>query len=344
MSLGDLLNADMATLGASSRAGLRWWLEELRGLVPARWRSRQGLARAAALYDGTPRLGMLDRNGRAEWVPGRRGRPLDLAVDARLALIRELDLVRMGSAEVRHMAALEADRLFPLPAHQVYVDAEIADARPDGRMMVRIAGLPRSIADAALAAAAEAGIAPGRIGLAVPGQAGTIAFDFAPALRADGRLPPPSRAPLLWWAGVAAMILLNVALLVVRDHQSVDRLAALVAAQGPGVAVGRLMQRRIGDVERLSGRTLTRRWQLDPLADLGAATRALTDDIWVQRLVWDGASMELAGYRQPRSDVLAELRRERRFANVRLSTSDVNAAALVGEPFDVTADLRGDRP
>lgn len=343
MSSSAILNADMTTVGHTLRAGLRWWIAELAALVPERLRRPGRPSRPVALYTGATPLVMLGEDGPSEWRPGRSGRPVDLMVEGSLALVRELRMVRIGAAEVRQMAVLEADRLLPLPASQLHVDAEIAEAAPGDTMIVRVAGLPRTVAEDALAAASAARVTPIRLGIAITPDSGALAFDFAPALRASGRLPPLSRAPLLWWTVVAALVVLNVVLLVARDRQHVERLDALVAAQAPGVAIGRSMLHRIAGVEALSQATLARRHQLDPIADVAAATHALTDDAWVQRLTWDGTSMELAGYQQPSVDVLAELRGAHRFANARLTTSDVSAAALAGQPFDVTVDLRGDR-
>ena len=79
----------------------------------------------------------------------------------------------------------------------------------------------------------------------------------------------------------------------------------------------------------------------DVLGALGSVSAALPSGAWVQRYAWSGRSVRLTGYKRQGVDVLAALRHDPRFANVRSANSDVIAEIPAGQPFDITATLKG---
>lgn len=342
MSGGNgILNADMATLGRWARTGFRWWWDELAAMVPAGWRGTGRRQGPIALFrPGTP-LHLHRGNGMVEELPsGGKDRPLDVAIPASLSLQRDISVPVMNQSDLRSYMALEADRLLPLGADALLVDALPVERNGDGRMTVRIAALDRRVAEEAVDAARLAGVQPTTIGLSDDADPSQTRFDFAPALRAEGLLPRRSAHRQIWWALVGFAFLTNILLLIWRDQQDVARIEALVNEQQPAVSVYRAMAGRTQRTATLAEATVQQRRDHNALADLAAATMALPDAAWVQRYAWDGRTLRLSGYMHPVIDVMAALRRERRFVNVRSTSGDVPADIPVGRPFDVTTDIR----
>lgn len=344
MSGRGLLDADMATLGRMAGTGLQWWMDELRAMLPAGMRGLgAGGGGPVALF--RPQRPIVIQHGRnaEEALPGGRARTLDLALPASLSLRRTLDLPAMRPEDLRAYVQAEAERLFPLGADTLLVDAIAGPRTGDGRMTAEVAAIDRALAMQAIDAASAVGIAPARLALSEDDAPDRRRFDFAPTLRSEGLLPPRSQQKAFWWGLVAFAFLINVGLLIWRDQQQTEALRALVAEQQPAVSVYRVIAGRGRLAATVARTSLARRAAHPALADLAATTAALPGEAWVQRYAWDGRSLRLNGLMRPPIDVVAALRREPRFVNVRTSTGDVQADILVGRPFDVTADIRRPR-
>lgn len=343
MTGSSILQADMATIAGWLGKGVKWWLDELRALVPARWagdaRRRVPIVR---LDDkGLLRLTMPDGETLAAWSKSVRGADLGLA--ARDGLVREIVVPAMSLGDLRDYVDLERDRLFPLSGAALLCDAEIVGPSGAGMQTVRIGAVRRDAVLRLVALADEAGLAPLRIGLQDERRGDVPQFDFARILRAEGKLPRMGAQRHYWWAIVGGFVLLNLGLLVWRDQQGIDRLQALVDAQQPAVTVYRAMAGRSAQVDRLAQASAARRQAQRPLADLAAMSTALPGDSWIQRYGWNGRSIELAGYAHGDIDVAAALRKIPRFANVRASNADVQAETPMGRPFGLVVDVRGAR-
>ena len=149
------------------------------------------------------------------------------------------------------------------------------------------------------------------------------------------------RARTIWWTIVAAFALLNLFALILRDSADNERLQALVDAQRPAVSVAQKMTTRMRTVGSVAQRVAARRAQREPLGALAATTIALPDGAWVQRYAWDGATVRLTGYRARDADVAAALRRSSWLANVKSAQTDAMGETATGQPFDLTAQIRG---
>lgn len=341
MKGASILDADMATVGVWLRNGWRWWLGELAEMTPPALRrmgERQG---PLAFYRGE---GAIEMARGTAGLPGAP-RPADIALPPSCMLTREIGVPSMSAADLRSYVRLEAERLLPLPDAALLIDAAVVSGDSgDGMMLVRVAAVRRDYVEEAVSAAGLAGIVPKRIGIATGAEeVAGIAFDFAPQLRAEGLIAEHERQRLFWWGLVAIAFLVNLGLIVWRDQHSVTRLEEAVAAQQPGVGVYRAIAGRNARIEQVAASTIARRRRHDALGDLGAVSAALPDTAWVQSYSWDGRTLRLAGYLRPPLDIVATLGRSPRLANVRMSNSDVQAGILIGQPFDVSADLRGPR-
>lgn len=322
MDLRTILDADMGTVAGWLRAGLAWWADELRAMVPARWRRPQLLATR------------IDWRGPDDWSRTGPGAVLPVLIDPARCLVRTMDLPALPQADLQRLVVLDADRIFPLPADRIVVAAR---PDPERRGQVAVAAFPRDAAAAMLADLAAQAIRPTTIGVADPAQPGAMAIDFGPALAQAGLIAPAVATRRIWWVIAGFLFALNLGLLVLRDMQAVARVEALVEAQAPAVRAARIMTDRIGSTQRAAAQLAARRADRDALAMLAAITRALPEKAWVQRLIWDGESIRVSGYRRADADVIGALRRSGRFADVRLAQSDAAAELPTGLPFDLTA-------
>lgn len=339
MTLQEILNADMATLGRWLRSGWDWWLAELRALAPAGLSAQLG-ARDQIVARPQP-------GGRFEVVargvplpPGRQGGvSATLAVDPGDCLIREMRLPALARADLEKLVALDLDRLMPFPAGEAVVAVEPGPRGGDGRQSVTIAALPRPRAAALLDAASAARIDVRRMGVA---DARGVRFDFLPALQA-GRHAGLKPAQL-WWAIVGLLFALNLAVLIIRDVEATRSLEELVAVSGQTAATARQLRARVMAEDARRQAQVAQRRATDPLPLLADVTRALPDGAWVQRLSWDGAQLRIAGFKRAEVDVVAALRKLPRFGQVRSSGADVAARQEQGEPYDVTAMVKERTP
>lgn len=339
MSQPSILNADMATIAGWLRQGARWWVDTVADMLPVSLRGGGSSKAPLALFDQGAITMIRGESGTPE-----RPRPADLGLSADRCLIRERTLPAMSQRDLDGFVAIESDRLFPFADGSLLVASRVTGRLPEqGSITVELAAIPRDLAEAAVVAAQGNGIAPRRVGIAPASPDSALRFDVAPALRAEGLLPPPGNARAIWWSIVAALVLLNIGIVIWRDRQSVEQLREIVAEQQPAVTVYRAIAGRSARLERVAASTVQRRRRQDALGDLAAATAALPDSAWVQRYEWDGRTLRLSGYLRPPVDVVAALGRDRRFANVRAGNGDVQAELPIGEPFDIVADLHGGR-
>lgn len=340
MTLQDLLNADIETVGESLRQGLAWWVAELADLVPARWRRARGGDRPVAVFADDGETLRLWRGGRfSERRAGEQTRPraADLGLPAGTALERELILPALGLSDLRRLVANDLDRLTPFSPDQVYFDLEPIDRQaPPGRRVVRLGVMVRAEAEAALAAARNCGVEPRRLGVLGPER--RLSFDFLAALRAAGRGGRPDRAPAFWWGAVAVLIALNIAALVLRDMDDVAALRRTVDLQRPTVALAMTVRRRVEAEAGARQALLAQRAHNEPLRILDAVTRAFPAPQWIQRLEWNGRLVRLIGYRDPAFDVLGAVRGSTILARPRTLSSPEAAPSGAQQSFDVVAE------
>ncbi|WP_213979254.1 PilN domain-containing protein [Sphingomonas sp. dw_22] len=340
MTARAILDADMRTIRQWLLGGVRWWLEEMRSLVPAqvrRGRSSDGLKliyRDGALVPGEP------RGSRAVSKP-RQGTRVTIIVPAALCLSRVIIRPLLGDRDLRRVIAFEADTLLPIPAGAAIVAGRAAGAAGEaGKMRVEVAGIPADTAQAIAAAILAAGVVPARVELEeTSGQSAPI--DFAPAMREGGLLPQRRSATPLIWSLVAFLLCLNVAVAIWRDSARVAQYEELVQGQQPAISVARTIARRSEQDRRQILQTIALRRSHDPLAVMTSVGGALPNGAWLQRFIWDGATVRLVGYRPAKSDVATALRRSGRFAEVRTLADETQAAVAAGEPFDLSAKVIG---
>lgn len=338
MTLSELLNTDLTTVGRWIRTGLAWWIGELAGMLPAparRWvETRPSLTAEPLAGEGY----RLTRHGRTvmETVgAGRRPRPVTLRLEREAALIHDAPAPAMPDRDLRRMLEMDIDRLTPFRPDQVFVAVVPGEPGP-GRALV--AAIPRDIAVLAVERAMAVGLDPRALGVAGVSPA-ELAVDFLPKMREAQAIQRPSLNRALIWGAVAALAIANLGAAIGRDMLDVRALRGKVEAERAQVNQVQAVRRKVLAEDRRRADILRRRAAGEPLRMLDAVTGAVPNGAWVDRLAFDGRSVRISGYRQDQVDVAAALRASRRLGNVRGSGTDVPARQAAGEPFDLTADL-----
>jgi hypothetical protein len=337
MNVSTLLNSDVKTLRVLAARGFHWWVGQLEELLPGSRRGRRGPRHKLVWQDGSLRV--LGKAGTAGRMPSKGAR-IWLAVPQQLAFVRTLELPRMGAADLRRLVQLEAERLSPLPTAEAIVGIEVGRRTGNAPTVpVEIAVLPLAAAEQAITAAQEAGLSVARLGL-LPSNERLPRFDFLPALRERGLLPASRPASAIWWSFVAFVLALNLAILVIRDEQSVARFQNIVEQQAPSVAAAKAIRRRAAEFDSTARDLQYQRRGHDVLSALAVASSDLPAGAWVQRLNYSARTARLVGYKQKDIDVTTALRKDKRIAAVRSNTAQLVTDTPAGQPFDVTIVLR----
>jgi general secretion pathway protein L len=168
MTLQELLNADVSSIGQWARQGFAWWIDELSTLLPVNWRNWFS-ARTRRLVEP------LAAGGWRQWQNGKLLAPaqaaraakggVGLILPADAVLLRRLEFPRVPLSDVRRMVALDIDRLSPLAGDLVYHDVEIVERDAgDGKQTVLLGVTPRETAARYLEEARAAGFEPVAMG------------------------------------------------------------------------------------------------------------------------------------------------------------------------------------
>ena len=342
MTLQELLNADVNSIGEWVRQGFAWWMDELGTLLPAAWRDR---------LSSRPRR-VVEPVSSSGWRHWQNGRPLTQAQAARpasgglalvlppdAALVRRLEFPRLPLSDIRRMVALDIERLSPMAPHMIFHDVVVIDRdSADGKQTVLLGVLPRQSATRWLEAARAEGLSPSVLGAAIAEDSPAYRFDFLPAVRAAAGESDGARVLRYWWAAVGALIIANIAVLVVRDMVDVSRLRQAVDEQRGATEAAAQLRRRVQNEESQRRDLIARQAQNDPLHILDALTRAIPAAAWVQRLEWNGQTVRIVGLKTGEVDLLAALRASPALINPRLAATEAAAKPGVIPPFDITAD------
>lgn len=340
MSGRGLLDADMHTIGRWLLQGWHWWVNELQGLAPVNWRRHRS--------DNLPRLlfqaGELRYERSVVGAMGaapRAGLRAIVTVPQALCLTRLIERPPLSARDLQHMLVLERDMLLPFAAGSIVVAARLlGPALVSGRTMVEVAGLPADIAQDVATAITATGVIAVHV-LIHEERTTPVPIDFAPAMREAGLIAKPRSVTPMLWVLVAFLVALNLGVLIWRDAASAQRLEQIVQEQQPAVSVAQIIARRIQRDGALVARSAALRQAHDPQRSLVAVSRALPPGVWLQRYVWDGATVRLTGYKPPRTDVATALRRTGDFAEVRSLTDESQATVPAGDPFDLSARIVG---
>lgn len=334
MDLGKLLNADLSTLGRQFVRGLHWWRDELRAMLPDRWRRRQRGRPRAVLWPDADDFRLCG--------DAKAGGGLVLCLPRRAGLVRAIRLPSLPPADLRRLVALDLDRLGPFEPQHVLFDLLPGPRGEDGQSVL-VGLLPRAQALAMVERARAQGFRP--TALALADDEGRPCFDFLGGLEADANGPRQWLNPARAWTVAMALLAINLLVFVGRDVVELAALRQQVEDMQPGMqATTRL--RTMVEAEATRRADLLRRQRIQsPLPVLDALSRALPDGTWVQRLEWDGARLHIVGWSRDGADPLALIEADPLFANAHPSPPALVESPARGKPFDITADReKGELP
>jgi len=338
----DLLNTDHEAIFQWLLHGFRWWVDELMGMVPPRWRDRL-LRRSfavAELSDGGVVYRKTETGERLSEKP--RG-PVKVALPQDQVLIREIELPILPTSDLKRMVALDIDRLTPFRSEQVLFDTEVT-ARDDanGRQRLLLGVVPRSIAIRVLERARSFGFEPAAVGVASASGEGA-SLNFLTAMRdMEGGTGARQRSTY-WWAAAGVLMAFNLFMLNYRDSSTTAQLREAVESQQAPVTVAMRLRDKVQKEAARRASLLKQMKQDAPLPVLEAVTQAMPDGTWVERFEWNGKTVRIRGFRKDAPNLLASLESSPVLRNARSLTSDPRAAMAGSGNFELAADREAER-
>lgn len=297
---------------------VRWWLSELKQMLPESWQQRLRLAtrRITILLDGASiRIGVedggvirdlgefpLQQDAALQQTQVRAlieqhelaDMPRFLLLDESRVLRKPLRLPAAAEANLRQVLAFEMDRQTPFRASEVYFDWRIAQGSKEAaEIALELLVAPRKIIDAACDQVTARAFAPTGVDILEGGRA--LGVNLLPPERRVGVVNPRTR--LNYGLAAAAAVLLVVVMaqsLNLRAGRVAELEAAIAEVQDDARRVQRLREQVQETGEAAS--FLTRKRARVPMAIevLADVTRTLPDDTYLDRLVIgpDGVTMQ----------------------------------------------------
>ena len=344
-------------------AFLRWWGDELLGLLPPRSR---GWFKSGAHWH------LLQHDG-VQWTLRRAGQPQPLATwadaldarlqqaalasalhgvdreDLRLALLlppavvlrRTLALPLAARHSLPQVLAFEMDRQTPFTAAQVYFAArELAAPAAAGRLQAELVVVTRDTLDPLLARLTTLGIAIDAVDLAVGDD--RLGVNLLPPEQAPHR-PRPRRRLNLALAAAAALLLVLLLAQWLHNRQAVlaQMQATVESMRGEAQQVAALRQ-QLQDNAGAAG-FLARRKQnaVSRLAVLADITRRLPDSAWLERFSIDNTGqLGMQGQSLQAVKLLDALKDSRLITDASFQGSIQPDPTTGKERFYLTAQLR----
>ncbi|HEY6432763.1 MAG TPA: PilN domain-containing protein [Acetobacteraceae bacterium] len=359
----------LASATAAAKSFLRWWLTELREMLPASLRRgvfpRERLilsfeADSAVFLKETPsgptelaRLDLVNApDGQAVAQAMRRRHPrhpgllrrnpgLCLRLPSSSALRVRMELPAAAKDNVTEVVTFEMDRYTPFRAEQVYFACALAGGSLNGQHLpVDVTVVPRPTVESALQAATRLGVQPDQVDVAAPSPAGRPSG----TLRIEDTRPA---TPIVRKAGVPALAMLAAGLTIAAVAIPIVSMQYKAAGLRDSFAVVRRRAEAIAAVKKeiLALRTeqdflLRRKQQTITVSRLLAdVTRILPDDTWLTDFDVAGDKLQLGGYALSASSLVSLLERSRGFQHTSF-LSPVTQDPLVGkERFSISTQV-----
>lgn len=327
---------------------LSWWLAQMRDLVPARLR-RPDLPADALIAelqpDGETIVWKQRRRGRETTLPDaaslplqrRRGRPVLLRLPRRVVLERDLSLPLATEPELDRVVGYEVDRISPFaPADVAWSYAVERRDRAKGRLLVRVALLPRRPLAPVLARLRQQGVAPVSV-LAPRGGAGLWSIGLVPA-------EPAARgggaARVLAWccAGLAAVA---VGLPFLMQQRALQEQDARIARLRPAVAEAEALRRRVADRAGGSDAVSAEAARVGDVLDIIATlTSLLPDDTYLTSLGIRGRVVTIAGRSASAARLIPLLAADPAMGNAAFSAPVTRVNGTREDMFSIRAEFR----
>ena len=346
--------------------GWRWWIEELRAMVPAKVLAKARLQKSRVLVDICERdiavthqtgedyaevrritLGPTDpselRQALRE-LPGRiqysRATTI-IRVPESQTLRRGISLPLAAAGTLRDVLSHDFDRQMPIGRDQAYFDCRVLSRDKDRKQLrAELIAIKRPTLDRALEVAAAVGKHPKGVELIGDGD----------PILLSGLLPQARTSTGMRWerrltAGLCGLTTLLVACTAIalydRQQAFADKLSqqltlarsqAVAAQQVEKKAVALLVQQRFLPEQKRNGSVM---------AVLAEVTRVLPDDAWVFNMEVKGREVRMHGYAPAASTLLGRFAQSLLLENARFRAPLTQAPRAGLERFDLSCDFKG---
>jgi general secretion pathway protein L len=346
-------------LFAAVNAGWRWWVSELTGMLPPPlvdlMRARQSrvvlevtadqvqIARARAGVESEMLcVAASDAGGIKGMISA--GDSVELRLPRSEALCKPLELPLGAARNLADILRFELDRQSPLEPERVYFDHRILrHDKVANKLVVELRIVKRDAVDRAVALCRSLGVEPVSLDFG-PNER---AFDLAAVLGGARR----SSGGWRWRRSTAALAILSAVFATAtgyvewaRERQALSDVdARLVRAKADAQEATRLRK----EVEALAARTeLLTREKAKPLRVtlLSDITRLLPDGTWLSQLEIHGTSIRMRGYSPAASQLLAVFDGSPLFTSTRFEAPVTQGPRPGLERFDLSFELRGEKP
>jgi general secretion pathway protein L len=349
------------------RRGLRWWLDELRHLIPSRVRQvlsadpitvqmllddngtdvqqvrMKGLSNVEHLRLEGPR----DRRSALAWVAKQRRRwgalmRVDVTLPASRCLIRHRKVPVAAVERIRDVLALEVERATPFGTEDVRQAWRLIGPAPfdDASPQVVHVIAKRRLIDPLLAEARSMGVPISAVDV-VGAEGDRMGFN----LLNRGEAPPSLPGRLSWASGIATAVLVLVAAALAlvalqRQDQALERLKVETnAARKEAQAVRKRFQDADTLSERVGALRLRRAEGVRVVTLWEEMTRVLPDTAWLTNLRVENDTLWIDGYARSASELVGLIARSPMFSGVALSAPVVREDARASERFQIRMKL-----
>lgn len=312
--------------------GLQWWLSELAGCVPGRWRrrpERQGSGVWLSLQgseavlghrrgavdeeilrfgcDGMSSGGIRDLVRESLRRAKLRNAGLRIRLDGDRALRRRITLPLAAERHLRDVLAFEMDRQTPFRSGEVHFTYRVAERSSQRQQLVaELIVVPRSTIAPLLRNAEGWGLKPEQIEVGTDEQDGPI---LLPLAGADEQRTGRRLARRLNLAMGACAVALALAAAYVPLYENLEFSARLDRdiAEARRSAEAVIELRRQVDLLSEDARFLSdqRSSTLSPLRVLNEVTRRAPDNTWVYELRLNGTEIQLLGFSASATNLIA---------------------------------------
>jgi general secretion pathway protein L len=324
----EIMTNLLTLLRSSIAAFFDWWLRELAGLVPRRFRQRgRRERRGTVLLFGPQKSVVLERTVDGERALGsvdthapdhdrglgdllkqakRRARPVTVRLSDELGLRKTLDLPLAAKDDLDQMLRFEMDRLTPFRADEVYFAHRVlgSDAR-NRRLSLELHLAPRREVDRVLTAARSFGLVPARLELAGGTEDGDR-LNLLPSESGHGTREGRLNCALALFALMLAVS--AVAIPLQRQRATLDELDAKAAAARAQAEESLAIRDRLDELTR-STHLLVADKTRQPLVVqvLEELTRLVPDQAYLIQLELHDQTVELHGFAATASDLIRPL-------------------------------------
>ena len=323
---------------------LFWWIEELRALLPRRWREVTPRRHNLLLQIERPFARVYERRGRrlesvgslvlADASPGTPTPPVEPRLRQALARHKSSTVLVLGEddaltiidvlpgaaeADITRIMAHKLDMLTPWPAEHCYTAQKVLGRRRDGMLEVLVIASSRARLDELLRQLAAAGVTPKVVDVALDAEGQrTAGVD----LLRGGSPEPRGRALLV------KLLTLIVAVIAVGAGWAGWQIYQRQRLIGEQDRLTEQFEQRLADMPALRARIDALRAQADffaadrrgrpsPLVVLEALSRLLPDTVWLTEVTLDGTELSMAGMAEDSSALIPLVEAAPEFAQVR---------------------------